>query len=301
MIPIEKIPLAILYVLTQWTVFKALYVFPPLMLAVRIWQTRDQQGVSLIDRIMPAPGTTRSIASNMVLSLINTFGWASVMVLFNAVLQDFWAETVGVTPPEPMADWWLPAQVLAIVVLFDFVNYWSHRLLHRPWMWGIHQLHHSDEHMNFSTSNRIHVLEAVQMNFVSIMMIGWFIVPAEALGIALVIRGWYGMYVHSRLPWDHGPLKRVLASPNYHDWHHCDDPAVYGKNLCDMFPVWDIAFGTYYNPGRCDKPLGVSDAPDDIIAGQIYPFLYWARLWKNHRARRSALAVEPLQAEPAAQ
>ena len=275
-----------------WDIFAGLLVFPLAALLVRLWQTRGHvcqtkgAHLSLFDRVMPSRGATRSVISNIALTAINAFGWGMVFFVYSVMFDGFWTETVGLERIAMLEGLWLPVQIFAVVAILDLSNYWSHRLLHRPWMWGVHQLHHSDQHMNYSTSNRIHFIEGLQMNLVGLVTIGWFTLPAEALVIGVAMRGWYGMYVHSNLPFDHGPLRRVLVSPNYHAWHHCDDPAVYGRNLADVFPVWDIIFGTHHDPGRCDVPLGVSDAPDDIIAGQIYPLRYWWGLWRG-RARRS--------------
>ncbi len=167
-------------------------------------------------------------------------------------------------------------------------------------MWGIHSLHHSDEEMNFSTSFRVHGLELVQMKLVTVVIIGWLSLPAAAFAIAIFLRGWYGLYIHSRLPFDHGVFRKILISPNYHRWHHADDPAVYGKNLGDMFPIWDIAFGTHYDPGTCNIPQGVSDAPKDIIRAQWFPVVYLVRLLKGRKGN-TAPANEskafPLSAE----
>jgi len=99
-------------------------------------------------------------------------------------------------------------------------------------------MHHSDDDMNFSTVFRVHGLEMVQMKLVGVAITGWLSLPVEALAVAVVFRSWYGLYVHSKLPFDHGRLRKIFVSPNYHRWHHADDPAVYGKNLrAQYFPV----------------------------------------------------------------
>jgi len=225
----------------------------------------------------PSPQVLRSVFENFGLTFLNSIIGAVFFVGLYAAINGFWTQTVGIIPPAPFQAWPLPLSVLAIIILMDFTNYWSHRLLHRPWMWSVHTLHHSDQHMNFSTSFRVHIIEVVQMKFVFMLILGWLVLPVEALATAAILRKWYSCYVHSGLGYDHGPLRRWFVSPNYHRWHHADDPAVYGKNLADMLPLWDIAFGTHHDPGRCDIKAGVSDAPDSVLRGQFYPIIYLYR------------------------
>jgi len=44
------------------------------------------------------------------------------------------------------------------MLLRDLFQYWVHRLEHSKWFWPIHALHHSDESMNVTTTNRHHWL-----------------------------------------------------------------------------------------------------------------------------------------------
>ena len=68
------------------------------------------------------------------------------------------------------------------------------------------------------------------------------------------------MYVHMDLDWTHGPLRYVIASPRLHRRHHADVPEAYGKNLANVFPFYDVMFGTDYVPGPCRERMGRSTA-----------------------------------------
>ncbi|MEM7728723.1 MAG: sterol desaturase family protein [Pseudomonadota bacterium] len=264
------------YIVGQWGLFHAVAVFPLLLLAVRLIR-RAKAGLPLnAEAFALDSDAVWSVANNVALAVINTFIWMALLVGVYGMIDAFWTQTVGIDRFSMIGGWPFWLQLAFALIVLDFKNYWSHRLLHRPWMWEIHSLHHSDRHMNFSTTTRIHVLEAVQMSLVGLVILGWFDMPVVVAGVAGVMRLWYSFYIHSGLPFDHGRLRKILASPNYHRWHHADDPAVYGKNLCDMFPVWDLMFGTHHDPGWCDRPTGVSDAPDDMLRGQLHPFLRYA-------------------------
>lgn len=174
--------------------------------------------------------------------------------------------------------WPLVITVLFGLLMLDFINYWSHRLLHTKAFWGIHAVHHSDLHMSWTTSYRVHVLEAVIMALGFMLFGGVLNLPAEAMGIAGFLRGVHNQYVHCQLEWTHGPLRKWIVSPNNHRWHHADKPEAYNKNFGDMFVMWDRLFGTWYDPEICKEKIGLPDGPQALPRLLAYPFVYWYRL-----------------------
>ncbi|MGA8784347.1 MAG: sterol desaturase family protein, partial [Polaromonas sp.] len=63
------------------------------------------------------------------------------------------------------------------LVVFDFVNYWFHRLQHQfNWWWALHSLHHSQRQMTMWTDNRNHLLDDVLRDLV-------FVVIAILIGV----------------------------------------------------------------------------------------------------------------------
>lgn len=168
------------------------------------------------------------------------------------------------------------------VVVNDFVYYWSHRLMHTKWGWPTHAAHHSDTHVNAFTAYRIHFLEYITMVFSYYVLLTWMSMP-EAIPLVILFTSLHSVYVHMDLPFTHGPLKYLIASPAYHRWHHADVPEAYGKNLANIVPLWDRLFGTVYTfdlvPHEVEmgaRKTGVADKnPLQILA---YPILEWSRL-----------------------
>lgn len=198
-------------------------------------------------------------------------------------------------PTEVWAGAPLVVTIIVALIAKDFANYWSHRLMHTKLFWGIHALHHTDTAMTWTTNLRVHFLEIFMMKACFFVIIGWMNLPLEAVAIVGVLRTWYGYYIHCHTGFTHGKFATVFCSPNYHRWHHADEPEAYGKNLADMFPAWDILFGTYYNPGICHAELGVKDAPEDIVLAQVYPFVYWWQMLKDRLRRKSSRAMNTTQ------
>ena len=272
-------------------IITGLLVFPPLLYLMKRLSGTSK---GLAD-FLPSSEILYSYRNNFMVAMFNVFTWTALFVVFDQYLINFWEDTFGITRVAPFESWPLIIKIGVTLLILDATNYWSHRLLHRPWMWGIHSMHHSDDDMNFSTVFRVHGLEMVQMKLVGVAITGWLSLPVEALAVAVVFRSWYGLYVHSKLPFDHGRLRKIFVSPNYHRWHHADDPAVYGKNLGDMFVIWDIMFGTHYDPGTCNIPQGVSDAPSDIFRAQYFPVVHLYRKYKAWRNGGADTVLEPAE------
>lgn len=248
-------------------------IFTPVFMALRV-ALALRQGRSARDEIKPLK-LIWSVSNNTVLLIMNGVIWAGLLAGAYASLRSVKPLIPWRLPPAEeswMMGWPLGLKIVIAVILVDFAAYWAHRLLHKSWAWPLHALHHSDRCLNFATTYRVHAFESLFRTGVTIVLLSWLNLPAYLLAYAGLIIRLYSFYLHSDLPIRHGRLEFLLASPNFHRWHHADVPEAYGKNLCLISPLWDRLFGTYFDPGLCRSEVGVRDLPDDIIRGQIYPF-----------------------------
>jgi len=211
----------------------------------------------------PSAGTVNEFAHNLLLNLFNAalgaFVFGNLSFLSNILFETF-------SLPHLTAEFWgpIPYALAFVFVLLamDFQNYWAHRMLHSKYLWGMHALHHSDAHMTWTTTYRIHIFEWVIMSFVYVTLIGWLFLPTEIVAMVGVIRMWHSKLIHCQLGWTFGPFRKVIASPNYHRWHHSVSAEAHDKNFVDMFPIWDILFGTHHDPGLCETEIGLEDTPE---------------------------------------
>jgi len=218
-------------------------------------------------------GTVNESAHNLILNLFNAvviaFLFGNLSFISNALFGTL-------SLPHLTPEFWetMPYAVTFIVALLalDFQNYWAHRILHSKYLWSVHALHHSDAHMTWTTTYRIHVLESVVMSLVYATLIGWLFLPPEIVAPVVFIRVWHSKLIHCQLGWTFGVFRKVIASPNYHRWHHSVAKEAHDKNFCDMFPMWDILFGTHHDPGLCETDIGLEDTPEGFLHGQLYPF-----------------------------
>lgn len=193
--------------------------------------------------------------------------------------------------PKLPAEFWAgyPLWLVSIIALVakDFADYWNHRIMHTRWGWPAHAAHHSDTHVNAFTGYRVHFLESIVMHASYVVLLTWLQMP-QIIPIVVLVASVHNIYVHMDLEITHGPLRHVIASPVFHRWHHADAPEAYGKNLANLMPIWDVLFGTYYNPGPCREPMGAKRSgleDKNPLLIYIYPFQEWRRLIRNSRRR----------------
>lgn len=146
-------------------------------------------------------------------------------------------------------------------------------------LWPIHAVHHSDPDVTALTTCRVHVFEPIVMSTSYIVLLSWLGFPDQVIGFGTVFLALHNAYAHVNVDRDHGPLRYVIASPRFHRWHHADCPEACGKNLANVFPVFDLVFGTYHVPGTCKAEMGAGDIPRNDVAKLIlYPFAQWYRM-----------------------
>jgi sterol desaturase/sphingolipid hydroxylase (fatty acid hydroxylase superfamily) len=169
----------------------------------------------------------------------------------------------------------LVALVLTFVVT-DLFQYWAHRIFHNHvYLWRFHSVHHSTQHMDWLAGSRTHFVDIFftrAMAFVPLYVLGFS--PA-VFNIYIVFIAVHAVFIHSNTRINFGFLKYIFATPQYHHWHHCEDPKYYGKNFATVFPFIDMIFGTYYLPGNVwPEGTGVHESqfPKGFIKQTIYPF-----------------------------
>jgi sterol desaturase/sphingolipid hydroxylase (fatty acid hydroxylase superfamily) len=167
----------------------------------------------------------------------------------------------------------------------DFFYYWLHRLQHSSkWLWAQHELHHSDEHMNITTSWRQHWLETVlEPLFILPPVLLLFNPIIGTVVWVILLSKLMVFFVHLNSPIRLGWFNRVLSSPQSHRIHHSNLPEHMDKNFATMLPLWDIIFGTYYHPKENDWPsTGVTGVTvTSLWQAIVMPFVSWGKMLRE--------------------
>jgi len=83
----------------------------------------------------------------------------------------------------------------------------------------------------------------------------------------------YAILLHANVTWTFGPLRKVIASPAFHRWHHTSAGEGRDRNFAGLLPLWDILFGTFWLPDRQPTVFGVEDKVPTHLPGQLlWPF-----------------------------
>lgn len=167
---------------------------------------------------------------------------------------------------------WL--QALEMLVIADFVDYWTHRWFHVSRAWRFHAIHHSPEQMYWLASARMHPVNDFITRLCQVVPVVLLGLSIKAVLLVVPVLVFFVIVLHSNLNWDYGPFRWVLVSPLYHRWHHTTDPEGLDKNFAGIFPLWDLLFGTAHFPRREPERFGVNhNPPPETLLGQlVYPF-----------------------------
>jgi len=195
------------------------------------------------------------------------------MVLFDWARPATVAAWIGTLP--------FVAQVVLVLFVADFTQYWVHRAFHAvPLLWRFHAVHHSAETMDWLAGSRLHLVDALvtrAATYVPIYVLGFREDAVFAYILWVVVQA---TFIHSNVVWRPGPLREVLVTPGFHHWHHAAEPQAVDKNFAVHLPVLDRMFGTYYLPDRWPQAYGIvggGDVPPRYLPQLFYPFRHRAR------------------------
>lgn len=172
------------------------------------------------------------------------------------------------------------AQLLVFFIVLDFVQWFTHVLLHKySFLWKFHKVHHSVKEMGFAAHLRYHWMENIlykPLKVFGVMLLGGF-EPEQAYIVhfaAITI----GHLNHSNIKITWGPLKYIFNNPVMHLYHHAFKlpEGSYGVNFGISLSLWDYIFKTNYVPEDSGTITlgfpGDDKFPTDFVHQNIYGF-----------------------------
>jgi sterol desaturase/sphingolipid hydroxylase (fatty acid hydroxylase superfamily) len=171
-------------------------------------------------------------------------------------------------------------QFLLLIVVADFTQYWVHRTFHAvPLLWRFHAIHHSADHMDWLAGSRLHLVDVAVtrgLTYVPIYLLGFADGPLFAY---LVVVSVQATFIHANVRFAFGPLRYLVATPQFHHWHHAAEAEAIDKNFAVHLPIIDMVFGTAHLPDRWPSAYGIG-------GGEQPPRGYFSQLWWPFRARK---------------
>jgi sterol desaturase/sphingolipid hydroxylase (fatty acid hydroxylase superfamily) len=209
----------------------------------------------------------------------NFFLFAIVISGFYSILEILFTD-LGITSQSlvvlDMSSWPMWSQLLVFFLVLDFVQWFTHILLHRyPFLWQFHKVHHSVKEMGFAAHLRYHWMENVlykPLKTFGVMILGGF-EPQQAFIVHFAAIS-IGHLNHANIKLTWGPLKYVLNNPVMHLYHHAMvlPEGSYGVNFGISLSIWDYLFRTNYIPNE-DGSIELGFPGDDS-----FPQSFWGQL-----------------------
>lgn len=177
-------------------------------------------------------------------------------------------------------------EFLAVLLTFEFFQYWFHRISHEPqgpvstWLWRVHVAHHLPDKVYLLMHPVGHPLNFI----VSLAIIQ---IPLVTLGarqetvfLFNALMGLQGLVSHFNVDIKAGPLNYLLVGTELHRFHH-SAKLEEAQNFGVLTPFWDLVFGTFrYDRSRLPDALGVVDPkqyPASTAVGSVLMLPFRAR------------------------
>jgi sterol desaturase/sphingolipid hydroxylase (fatty acid hydroxylase superfamily) len=176
-------------------------------------------------------------------------------------------------------------QVTVAIFIGDLCFYFAHRLLHTiPWLWQFHAIHHSSTNIDWLATVRVHPFEQVLTKACQMIPLYWLGFSTEALAIYAVFSSAIAFFIHANIRVGFPVLKWIIATPEFHHWHHDRYPKLSAQNLAVQLPILDHIFGTLYMPeNEQPKLYGTRlNTATNYFNHLVYPFKNWVFL-KNRK------------------
>jgi sterol desaturase/sphingolipid hydroxylase (fatty acid hydroxylase superfamily) len=195
------------------------------------------------------------------------------VLIIGIIMTTGWLVPVSVRAAAAGQPYWV--QIVEVIVLADIGVYFAHRVFHAvPWLWRFHAIHHSSEELDWLAATRVHPLDQIVTRGFSLLPVFALGFSEVAIGAYAMLYGWQSVLIHSNVRIDFGPLRWLLASPEFHHWHHSRDREARDKNFASQLPLLDVLFGTFHMPrGRMPSKYGLEQPiPATYPAQLLYPF-----------------------------
>ncbi|MFN2532532.1 MAG: sterol desaturase family protein [Pyrinomonadaceae bacterium] len=171
-------------------------------------------------------------------------------------------------------------QFAEAILIANFGSYVGHRLAHEvPFLWRFHSVHHSIGEMDWLAAARVHPLDQIitkGLTLVPLYLMGF---SKSSFGAYILLATFHAVLIHANVRFTFGPLRWLIASPQFHHWHHSAESEAFNRNYAGELPLIDLLFGTFYLPkGRRPRKYGISDLVPTTYLGQLsHPFR--RRIW----------------------
>jgi len=148
--------------------------------------------------------------------------------------------------------------VIVGVLSYQLVFYIYHRSVHKiDSLWRtFHQMHHSAERVDTYGAFFFSPAEMISFTFLGSFVFAFLMgLSPQAITAIILLLNFLSIFQHANIrtpKW----LGYIIQRPESHSIHH--GRGLHAGNYADL-PIWDILFGTFYNPKNYENETGFYD------------------------------------------
>jgi sterol desaturase/sphingolipid hydroxylase (fatty acid hydroxylase superfamily) len=249
---------------------------PPLF-ALGVLQVAVVLLIALLERWMPEHASWNIARGDVRTDALHTVCSGILITALVRGLVFAWAPSLGLWPVG------LPviAQLGLAMLISDLGGYVTHVLTHRvTWLWPIHAPHHASLRLYWLNASRMHPLDTASTTLCSLAPLALLGAPASVLVLFDSFAIVHLMLQHSNIRLRHGVLNHLIATAEFHRWHHSSERAGGESNYASFLSLWDHLLGTFRMPRapqHADE-VGLYDAsvvPSGWLDQVRHPFRAW--------------------------
>lgn len=215
-------------------------------------------------KYMAVGGLTQSVAKSV-------FGWVAL--------------TLSLGNSGPLRHAPLVVVLPLAFLIFEFFQYWYHRLSHErggmvgEFLWKTHSIHHLPDRVYVLMHPVGHPLNFLVINLLFVVVPSYLLgYSPEVVFLFTLFLNLQGIVSHLNVDIRAGWFNYLVVGTELHRFHHSSNPKE-GKNYGVVLSVYDQLFGTFvYRPGNHPQRLGVDHPeryPDSNQLIQVlqFPFI----------------------------
>ncbi len=144
------------------------------------------------------------------------------------------------------------------VICYQLGVYIYHRAVHTSnLLWRVfHQMHHSAERLDTYGAFYFSPLDMISFTFLGSIVFAFFIgLSPQAITVVILLLNFLSIFQHANIKTPQW-LGYIIQRPESHSVHH--GRGLHKYNYSDI-PMWDMLFGTFYNPKSYEHENGFYD------------------------------------------
>ena len=119
------------------------------------------------------------------------------------------------------------------------------------------------------------MVEIIANRFIGYLPIFILGFSPSAVYAYLVFVSFHAIFIHANVRFRFPGVRWLIATPEFHHWHHSSEDEAVDKNYAAFLPIYDKLFGTLIMPDRLAAEYGTrasTQVPEGVVKQFLFPF-----------------------------